>query len=247
MKKVYVLLFSLILLLGITPVFASAAPHHNHIPGKPVTEVVQKETCTTSGSYKNIYYCKTCGKFIKSDIVKVKATGHDWETATCMTPETCNNCGKTKGKALGHNWVDATCLLPETCLVCGEINGEALGHVMGEAVLEVEWEPTCEETGRYKYNYYCTVCEKFLKFDRVDIPALGHNWEEATCTTPETCLTCGKTNGEAVGHVMGEAVLQVEWEPTCEETGRYKYNYYCTVCEKFLKFDRVDIPALGHN
>ncbi len=194
---------------------------YGHTTGEAILEVEYEPTCTEKGSYKYNYYCTVCEKFLKFDRVKVDA--------------------------LGHNWAEATCTVPETCLTCGETNGEAPGHTMGEAVLEVEYEPTCTEKGSYKYNYYCTVCEKFLKFDRVKVDALGHNWAEATCTVPETCLTCGESNGEAPGHTMGEAVLEVEYEPTCTEEGSYKYNYYCTVCEKFLKFDRVKVDALGHD
>lgn len=29
----------------------------------------------------------------------------------------------------------------------------------------------------------------------------GHDWNDATCTTPKTCTVCGATEGEALGHV----------------------------------------------
>ncbi len=34
---------------------------------------------------------------------------------------------------------------------------------------------------------------------------LKHEWKEATCTTPKTCIKCGKTEGEPTGH------LNTEW------------------------------------
>lgn len=36
-----------------------------------------------------------------------------------------------------------------------------------------------------------------------------HRWEDATCTTPETCLLCGKTDGDALGHSFTNAGLIV--------------------------------------
>lgn len=34
--------------------------------------------------------------------------------------------------------------------------------------------------------------------------ALGHDWVDATCVNPKTCSRCGETEGEAKGHVPGE-------------------------------------------
>ncbi len=46
---------------------------------------------------------------------------------------------------------------------------------------------------------------------------LGHDWEEATCTEPKTCKTCGETEGEALGHDWEEATCT---EPkTCKNCG----------------------------
>ena len=44
-----------------------------------------------------------------------------------------------------------------------------------------------------------------------------HTWEEATCTTPKTCSTCGETEGEPLGHTWVEATCT---EPkTCSICG----------------------------
>ena len=53
---------------------------------------------------------------------------HDWVDANCELPQTCRDCGKTKGEALGHVYQAATCEKAETCSVCGAARGEALGH-----------------------------------------------------------------------------------------------------------------------
>lgn len=45
---------------------------------------------------------------------------------------------------------------------------------------------------------------------------MNHDWQEATCTTPRTCLTGGETEGESLGHTWVEA--------TCSEPK------HCSVC-----------------
>ena len=47
--------------------------------------------------------------------------------------------------------------------------------------------------------------------------ALGHDWQEATCTDPETCSRCGETQGEALGHEVAE--WETTREPTCSKEG----------------------------
>lgn len=51
---------------------------------------------------------------------------HNWIDATCTSPKTCSECGKTEGEALGHNWIDATYDAPKTCSRCGKTEGSAL-------------------------------------------------------------------------------------------------------------------------
>ena len=45
---------------------------------------------------------------------------------------------------------------------------------------------------------------------------MSHEWQDATCTTPRTCLTGGETEGEALGHTWIDA--------TCSEPK------HCSVC-----------------
>ena len=55
----------------------------------------------------------------------------------------------------------------------------------------------------------------------------NHKWQEATCETPRTCLTCHHTEGEPLGHQWSKA--------TCTEAKK------CTVCGK------VEGEPLGHS
>lgn len=51
---------------------------------------------------------------------------------------------------------------------------------------------------------------------------LKHEWEEATCKDPKTCVKCGKTEGESLDHEWEDATCT---EPkTCELCGKQKGN-----------------------
>ena len=60
-----------------------------------------------------------------------------------------------------------------------------------------------------------------------DCSTLGHNWQDATCTTPKTCSVCGITSGSALGHDWNAA--------TCTDPKT------CSVC------GTTSGSALGHN
>ena len=70
---------------------------------------------------------------------------------------------------------------------------------------------------------------------------LKHDFAPATCTEPETCTKCGKTNGEPTGHteVIDEAV-----EPTCTEAGLTEGSH-CSTCGEIFT-EQESVPALGH-
>ena len=102
---------------------------------------------------------------------------HDWSEATCTAPETCTECGATRGD-LGHKWSEATCTSPKTCDECGETEGDVV-HAF-EIVVCTE-PPVCSSCG-----------------------ALGkpteHTWVDATCDKPKSCKVCNALDGEPMGH-----------------------------------------------
>lgn len=67
-------------------------------------------------------------------------------------------------------------------------------------------------------------------------PAHTHEWEEATCTSAKTCLSCGKTEGSAKGHDWKAATCTVA--KTCKVCGKTEgtangHDYSrgtCTAC-----------------
>ena len=221
-------------------------------------------TCTTVGY--TTHTCSICGESYRSDIIT--ALGHKWKDATCTTAATCTVCGETLGEvpghsyksvvtpptcttdgyttytctvcgdsytaekitAAGHRWSDATCTAPKTCQVCGINEGDTLGHQYAA----VETKPDCTNGG-----YVTHTCERCGN-SYIDnaVPALGHDWVEATCTTVKTCATCGATEGTVPGHRFVEEVTF----PTCTEIGYTTHT--CAVCG----YSYVDghTAALGH-
>ena len=59
-------------------------------------------------------------------------------------------------------------------------------HVLGETELETKVEnevpATCTEDGSYDSVTYCTVCGEEVARETVVVPALGHSFEDGTCT-----------------------------------------------------------------
>lgn len=133
---------------------------------------------------------------------------HEWEDATCTSPEICKICGETQGEALEHKWKDATCTEPKTCENCGKTEGDALGH---------DWKvATCTKPKT------CKVCKE------TEDDALGHDWAKATCTEPKTCKICGETKGDVSDHKWGD--WETEKEATCTADG-IKVRY-CKNCDE---------------
>ncbi len=96
-------------------------------------------------------------------------------------------------------------------------------HNGGTTVQTVD--PTCTESGYI--NTVCNSCNQII--DTITgAPATGHTpGEDATCTTAQTCTTCGEEIKPALEHTPGE-------EATCTTPQT------CTACGEKLK------PALGH-
>ena len=69
----------------------------------------------------------------------------------------------------------------------------------------------CVNGGNNLY-YICNLCGAVFKSDGVTIttvasetiPALGHDWNAATCTEPKTCGTCGETEGTTIPHTFDQ-------------------------------------------
>lgn len=231
---------------------------------------VKDATCTEDGLKTR--HCQNDGcKEVESEVIP--ATGHTFGEWTVTTPATCEtegqetrtcaDCNETETrviKALGHEFVDytynndATCEKDGTetakCTRCDKTDtrvaeGTKLGHELKEEILT---NPTCETAGSKKIT--CTRCDYE---EIVEIPAIGHKWNDGEVTTAPTCtkegvktFTCQNDESHtrtevipALGHDLKETIVKA---PTCTETGSKKVA--CTRCD--YEDSQVEIPALGH-
>lgn len=60
-------------------------------------------------------------------------------------------------------------------------------------------------------NATCTSPRVCKSCGKTEGEPLGHEWEEATCTTPKTCQRCGETKGEPLGHQPGSWTKEVDY------------------------------------
>ena len=108
-----------------------------------------------------------------------------------------------------------------------EMEKDACSHNWKEG--EILLQPTCTTTG--KKQVVCEICGKLLE---VEIPALGHNYENRVCTR------CGETEPGCTTHTYGDWVITKS--PTCIAEGSKKRT--CTVC----RVEKVEtIPATGEH
>ena len=109
-------------------------------------------------------------------------------------------------------------------------------------------DATCTEKGNIEY-WECSKCAATFSDATLKVPtddyilsALGHKWQNATCTKYETCEVCLATYGAPLGHTEVE-IPGVD--PTCTETG-LTAGKKCTVCNE-ITVEQETIAALGHN
>ena len=202
-------------------------------------------TCGEAGYYYRD--CINCNAYEELDTIP--PTGdHTWDSenseilkyATCTEDgearSYCSVCETEIYKVLsspGHDWDDATCTTPKTCIVCEVTEGNALGHSYNSVVTE----PTCTAQGYTTHT--CSRCRNSYKDTYTD--ALGHTWQDATCTTAKTCTVCNATEGKALGHTE---VIDAAVSATCITDGLTE-GKHCSVCNTVLVAQTV-ISATGH-
>ena len=113
------------------------------------------------------------------------------------------------------------------CTTCGA----AVGHNYKSVVTK----PTCTTSGYTTYT--CSGCGSTYKSNAV--AALGHKYENGTCTVPGVCANCGGTEAKAPGHKYESVVTA----PTCTTDGYTTYT--CSVCGDSYTDNKV--TALGHS
>ena len=133
-------------------------------------------------------------------------------TCTSKGSETivCSACGESKVKVIdakAHNYVlskqiKPTCIATGedtyACSECGASYKNTVAVVSHNYVLAKQTNATCLSAGEKRYS--CSMCgDSYTE----KIAQTSHNWTNATCTAPKTCTSCGKTEGNALGHSGG--------------------------------------------
>ncbi len=76
----------------------------------------------------------------------------------------------------------------------------------------------------------CTAPKTCVLCAATEGEALAHGYKDATCETPKTCTVCGETDGEAPGHTYADAICTAPKTCTvCEQTQGDAIGYH--VCD----------------
>ena len=120
-------------------------------------------------------------------------------------------------------------------------------------------EPTCTEAGTEAY-WTCGTCKKMFSdaageteiTEPVQIPALGHDWNDPTYAWADDNSTCTATRvcGRDANHVESETVNTTSQETkaaTCTENGNETYTAAFENEAFAVQTRDVTIPATGHD
>ena len=170
-------------------------------------------TGTDCRSVKKYYYdCAYCNQIGTTTWDSTTYGEHNYAAAWSSDADghwhECSLCHGKKDEAAHTPGAAATETTPQKCTECDYIITAALGHT--HHMTPVAANPaTCTEDGNKAY-YVCSGCSKWFAdaagneeitdHSSVVIGKLGHDWVDATCTTPKTCSRCDATEGNALGH-----------------------------------------------
>ena len=164
------------------------------------------EKCGVDGT-KSAYCVFECGT---KDTQPDEGTALDHkmpENAVCGEIWNCVHCNEPI-ETLEHDYAPATCQTLATCTRCQATTGDFAPCTPGEPVLHVVEEPTCTVVGTGKNVVSCTVCGTQMSETPVEIDPLGHEFGEATCQAPATCIRCPATEGEKRANHNVQAIYE---------------------------------------
>lgn len=123
---------------------------------------------------------------------------HRAQTDAKIAP-TCTETGLTEGS---H------------CSACGQIlKAQQIIPALGHAYQDKLVAPTCTTSGYTAH--FCEVCGD--QYTDQTVPALGHTWLDATCTTPKTCGICNQQEGALLPHSYRD-----DWDTACDKCGHIR-------------------------
>ncbi len=229
---------------------------------------VTDPTCTTGGY--TTYICLNCGDEYTDnavdalDHVWLESTNDGWVRITDPTEETsglerreCSVCGEIEERVVPpleheHHYEVFQVIVP-TCTTqgyslfecrCGDIRKDSYTDILPHAYNTEVTPPTCTEQGFTTYT--CPDCAHVEIKDYVDPTDHDASGPDATCKSPEYCVTCGVEINAKLSHTIGNGWRVVnKKEPTCLEDG-WEGHVYCDICE-LAPVDIEVLPALNHN
>ena len=178
--------------------------YHTHSYTSSVTKAA---TCTETGV--RTYTC-SCGNSSYTETIPAK--GHSYGTPTYTWAADGKSC---TAKRVCSN--DSSHTETSTATITSAVKTAATCTAKG--------------TTRYTATFSASWATSQTK-DVQDIPAKGHTWVDATCTTPKTCSVCGATEGSALGHSYTDTVVQPTTSShgytrhTCSRCGHYYDDSY---------------------
>ena len=84
----------------------------------------------------------------------------------------------------------------------------------------------------------CTSPKTCILCGKTEGEALDHGWQAATCTTMQSCRVCGATKGTPLGHTPGQWDETVDILNACQHRERV-----CTVCGTVLNSDNESLAS----
>ena len=233
---------------GLTETRVYATKTNNHSWGAWVVE--EAATCAYEGAQHRS--CAVCGRMEQARIPK---PAHVFAAATCTEPETCVNCGTTRGSALGHNWgswvieEEATCAYEgakhRVCARCNKMEQAKISKPAHDYAPATCTKPqTCRNCG-------LTQGEK-----------LPHAWEnkgivqQLDCKHDRIerfyCPMCKTTEDRVTEHTTGHIYMDGYHFPhvyiDCGET-ETEVNFYCMRCGETSEIytrEEMDELGIGH-
>lgn len=103
---------------------------------------------------------------------------------------------------------------------------------------QADWYLNVCKNNEHTYDNDCDEICNICQFPR----ETQHNFSDATCLAPKTCINCGEIEGEKLSeHTYDEGVITTE--PNCKDEGVKTYT--CTVCGDFYT-EAVEITDNHH-
>lgn len=203
---------------------------------------VVEATCTSPGSYRNVYKCAKCGRVLKTEHVAVEALAHDWGEPTYVWSE---DGGTVTATRICNRDADHPHVETEVAEVVAEVVQPASCETAGEQIL----------TATFQNEAFGTQTKE------EELPAFGHDWDEGVVTAEPTCTakgvvtyTCANdathTRTEAIPatgqHAFVTTVVDGTDTATCTQGGHSDVMTVCAVCGLVKQTERQETQPLGH-